>query len=43
MRLTTVLKKLIGVERLVAVAFAFADIGLIIDVKPSWRKPRTSS
>ncbi len=40
MRFTTVLKKLIGVESLVAVAFVVAEIGLIIDVKPSWRKPR---
>ena len=40
MRFTTVLKKLLGVEGLVAVSFSFEETGLIIDVKPRRRKPR---
>lgn len=42
MRVTTLLKKLLGIEHLLVTGFEIKDGGLIIDVRPSWRKPRCS-
>ena len=42
MRVTTLLKKLLGIEHLLVTGFDIEDEALIIDVRPSWRKPRCS-
>jgi len=41
-RTTTLLKELVGIEGLVVTGFGFEDGGLVIDVRPRWRKPRCS-
>ncbi len=40
MRLTTVLKKLIAVTSIFATGAAFVDGGIVVDVRPTWRRPR---
>lgn len=40
MRIGTVFRKLLGVTTMVVHAVLFEDVGPVIDVKPSWRKPR---
>jgi transposase len=41
-RVTTLLKKLLGIEHLLVTGFDIEDEALIIDVRPSWRKRRCS-
>ncbi len=40
MRITTLLKKLLNVIQLLVTSVEFTDKGLVIDVRPRWRKPR---
>lgn len=40
MRITTIFKKLLGVERTIVTGMVFDELGFIIDVKPRWKKPR---
>lgn len=40
MRVTTLLRQLIGVTGLVVRSFSFDSQGLVIDVQPRWRRPR---
>lgn len=40
MRVNTLLKKLLGIQHLIVTGFEIREGALIIDVKPSWRKPR---
>ena len=40
MRIGTVFRKLLGVTAMVVCAVLFEEDGLVIDVKPRWRKPR---
>ena len=40
MRISTVFRKLLGVTGLLVSAVRFEEEGLIIDVRPRWRKPR---
>ena len=42
MRVTTLLKKLLGIKHLLVTGFEIEDEALVIDVRPSWRKPRCS-
>jgi len=42
MRVTTLLKKLIGIKHLLVSGFDIEDEALVIDVRPSWRIPRCS-
>ncbi len=42
MRVTTLLKMLLGIKKLFVIDFAIEDGALILEVKPSWRKPRCS-
>lgn len=42
MRVTTLLKKLLGIQSLVVVGLLIEDGALVIDVRPSWRKGRCS-
>lgn len=42
MRVTTLLKKLLGIEHLLVTGFDIEEGALVIDVRPSWRKPRCS-
>ena len=42
MRITTILKKLIGIKQMYVTGLEIEDGALVIDVKPSWRKPRCS-
>ena len=42
MRVTTLLKKLLGIEHLLVTGFDSDEGALVIDVRPSWRKPRCS-
>lgn len=42
MRVTTLLKKLLGIKHLLVTGIEIEDGALIIDVRPSWRKPRCS-
>jgi transposase len=39
-RVTTLLRRLIGVTGLVVLSFQFDPRGLMIDVRPGWRRPR---
>ena len=39
MRLTTVVRKLLGVTQLFVLGVKFDDAGLVIQVKPRWRRP----
>lgn len=39
MRITTVVRKLLGVTQLFVLGAAFDDTGLVIQVKPRWRRP----
>jgi transposase len=41
-RVTTLLKKLLGIKNLLVTGFDIEDEALIIDARPSWRKPRCS-
>ncbi len=41
-RLKTLLKKLLGIKDLLVTGFDIEDGALVIDVRPSWRKPRCS-
>ena len=38
MRISTVFRKLLGVTAMVVRTVLFEEAGLVIDVKPSWRK-----
>jgi len=40
MRLTTVMRRLLGVTGTIVRDAYFADDGLVVEVKPSWRRPR---
>lgn len=42
MRVTTLLKKLLAIKHLIVTGFDIEDESLVIDVRPSWRKPRCS-
>ena len=42
MRMTTLLKKLLGIQHLLVTGFALEDGALVIEVRPSWRTPRCS-
>ncbi len=42
MRLTTVLRRLIAVTSIFAQGMEFTPDGLIVDVRPTWRRPRCS-
>ena len=42
MRVTTLLKMLLGIEHLLVTGFDIEEGALVIDVRPSWRKPRCS-
>lgn len=42
MRVTTVLKKLVGIEHLLVTGFEIEEGALVMDVRPTWRKPRCS-
>ena len=42
MRMTTLLKKLLGIQHLLVTGFALEDGALVIEVRPSWRAPRCS-
>lgn len=42
MRVTTLLKKLLGIEHLLVPSFDIEEGALVIDVRPSWRRPRCS-
>lgn len=42
MRVTSLLKKLLGIEHVLVTGFDIEDEALVIDVRPSWRKPRCS-
>jgi transposase len=39
-RITTVLRKLVSVTGLFVTGFAFTEDGLVVDVRPRWRRPR---
>jgi transposase len=41
-RVTTLLKKLLGIKQLLVTCFEIEDEALILDVRPSWRKARCS-
>ena len=43
MRLTTVLRRLIAVTSIFVRGVEFGSSGIILDVRPTWRKPRCSS
>lgn len=43
MRLTTVLRRLIAVTSIFVRGFEFTDGGIILDVRPTWRKPRCNT
>ena len=43
MRVTTVLRRLIAVTSIFVRGFEFTEGGIILDVRPTWRKPRCSS
>ena len=40
MRISTLFRKLLGVTAMVVTAVSFAEVGLLVDVLPRWRKPR---
>ena len=42
MRMTTLLKKLLGIQHLLVTGFTIEDGALVIEVRPSWRTPRCS-
>ena len=42
MRITTLLKKLLGIQHLLVTGFALEEGALVIEVRPSWRAPRCS-
>ena len=42
MRMTTLLKKLLGIQHLLVTGFDIEDGALVIEVRPSWRTPRCS-
>ena len=42
MRMTTLLKKLLGIQHLLVTGSALEDGALVIEVRPSWRAPRCS-
>ena len=42
MRITTLLKKLLGFQQVRVTGFALEGGGLVIEVRPSWRRPRCS-
>ena len=42
MRMTTSLKKLLGIQHLLVTGSAVEDGALVIEVRPSWRAPRCS-
>ena len=42
MRMTTLLKKLLGIQHVVVTGFDIEDGALVIEVRPSWRTPRCS-
>ena len=42
MRMTTLLKKLLGIQHLLVTGVALEDGALVIEVRPSWRAPRCS-
>lgn len=42
MRITSLLKKLIGIKHLLVIGFCILEGALVIDVRPSWRKRRCS-
>ena len=42
MRMTTLLKKLLGIQHLLVTGFDIEDGVLVIEVRPSWRTPRCS-
>ncbi len=42
MRLTTVLRRLVAVMSIFVQGFEFSAAGLIVDVRPTWRRPRCS-
>ena len=42
MRITTVFRKLLGVTAMLVRAVSFAEIGMVVDVQPRWRRPRCS-
>ena len=42
MRVTTLLKKLLGIKKLLVTGFEIEGESLILDVRPSWRKARCS-
>jgi hypothetical protein len=41
-RMTTLLKKLLGIQHLLVTGLALEDGALVIEVRPSWRAPRCS-
>lgn len=43
MRLTTLLRRMIAVTSIFVRGFEFTDGGIILDVRPTWQKPRCSS
>ena len=42
MRMTTLLKKLLGIQHLLVTGFGLEDGALVIEVRPAWRTPRCS-
>ena len=42
MRMTTLLKKLLGIQHLLVTGFAVEEGALVMEVRPSWRRPRCS-
>ncbi len=42
MRMTTLLKKLLGIQHLLVTGFDIEEGALVIEVRPSWRTPRCS-
>lgn len=43
MRLTTVLRRLIAVTSIFVCGFEFTSGGIILDIRPTWRKPRCNT